>query len=163
MSSQWCGGRKKATAEGAERDAERRRVLAILLRGLCVFSLRALRFLLPLPSLLRPSYAGLEVFASFENQDEIAAIKASAGVEIAQSTRFPAWAGNSLEATFPASGGSLEFSKVPSDWRRQGSLLLFVWSIQPAELKLTLRDSVRSRFVQHIRTTHRCQPSSIAA
>jgi len=93
-------------------------------------------------------YADLEVFASFENQAEIAAIKTSPGVRIASSKRFPAWAGNSLEAVFPPGGGSLEFSKVPADWRRQESLLLFVWSEQPAELKLTLRDAARSRFVQ---------------
>src|SRR6266540_4348815 len=93
-------------------------------------------------------YADLEVFASFEKQSEIAAIKPSPGVRIASSQRFPAWAGNSLEAVFPPGGGSLEFSKVPADWRRQESLLLFVWSEQPAELKLTLRDAARSRFVQ---------------
>src|SRR5262245_1036745 len=41
-------------------------------------------------------YADLEVFASFEKQSEIAAIKPSPGVRIASSQRFPAWAGNSL-------------------------------------------------------------------
>jgi len=92
-------------------------------------------------------YADLEVFASFEKQEEIAAIKTSPGVRIASSKRFPAWAGNSLEAIFPPNGGSLEFTKVPADWRRQESLLLFVWSDRAAELKLALRDAARSRFV----------------
>jgi Beta-galactosidase/Beta-galactosidase trimerisation domain len=108
---------------------------------------RALQTALLLAFIVPSVYARLEVFASFENQAEIAAIKGSPGVEITSSTRFAAWAANSLEVTFPASGGNLEFSKVPNDWRRQESLLLFVWSNQPAELKLTLRDSLRSRFV----------------
>ena len=109
---------------------------------------RVLQTALLLAFIVPSIYARLEVFASFEDQAEIAAIKGSPGVQITSSTRFAAWAGKSLEVTFPASGGSLEFSKVPNDWRRQESLLLFVWSAQPAELKLTLRDSVRSRFVQ---------------
>jgi hypothetical protein len=93
-------------------------------------------------------YADLEVFASFEKRDELAAINASAGVMVAASKRFPAWGGNSLEVTFPSRGGSLEFSKVPGDWRRQESLLLFAWSNQPSELKLTLRDADQRRFIQ---------------
>jgi len=93
-------------------------------------------------------YAGHDVFASFEKPEEIAAVKASAGVQLTASKRFPAWGGNSLEVTFPANGGSLEFSQVAADWRRQEALLLFVWSEQPAELKLTLRDATRRRFIQ---------------
>ncbi len=60
-------------------------------------------------------YADLEVFASFEKSDEIAAVKASPGVRIAASRRFPAWAGNSLEAIFPIASCALSpiFSASP--------------------------------------------------
>jgi hypothetical protein len=92
--------------------------------------------------------AGLEVFASFENPAEVAAIRGSNGVKVAVSNRFPAWDKNSLEANFPSNGGSIELTKIPADWRRQESLLIFVWSAQPAELKLTLRDSQRGSLDQ---------------
>lgn len=108
---------------------------------------RALLVVLLLAIAASSVYARLEVFASFEDQAEIAAIKASPGVELASSKRFAAWAENSLEVTIPANGGSLEFTKVPADWRRQESLLLFVWASQAAELKLTLSDSVPNHFV----------------
>ena len=97
---------------------------------------------------VRPAYADLQVFATFEDAAEVAAVKASQGTQIVASKRFPAWGGNSLDVSFPANGGSLEFTKVPADWRRQESLLLFVWSVQPAELKLSLRDAAGSHFVQ---------------
>lgn len=95
-----------------------------------------------------PVYADLQVFATFEDAAEVAAVKASQGTQIAASKRFPAWGGNSLEVTFPNNGGSLEFTKVPADWRRHESLLLFVWSVQPAEIKLSLRDAAGSHFIQ---------------
>ena len=95
-----------------------------------------------------PVYADLQVFASFEDPSEIAAVKGSAGVQLATSKRFPAWGGNSLDVSFPANGGSLEFTKIPTDWHRQESLLLFVWSVQPAELKLAIRDTTGSHFIQ---------------
>ncbi len=85
--------------------------------------------------------AELEVFASFENQAEVAAVRGSDGVKTNASTRFPAWDGNSLEVIFPASGGKIETAKIPNDWRRHESLLIYVWSLQPAELKLRLRDA----------------------
>ncbi len=109
-------------------------------------SLASAAFLLLLLA-VRPAYADLQVFASFERPEEVAAVKASPGVQIAASKRFPAWGGNSLEVNFPASGGSLEFTKIPTDWRRQEALLLFVWSAQPAEIKLSLRDAAGSHFI----------------
>ncbi|HEY3131332.1 MAG TPA: beta-galactosidase trimerization domain-containing protein [Acidobacteriota bacterium] len=91
-------------------------------------------------------YARLEVFASFENPAEVAAVNGSNGVRIAVSKRFPAWGGNSLEVAFPAGGGWAELSKVPADWRRQESLLVFIWSEQLATVELELRDSASGRF-----------------
>ncbi|MFN7929430.1 MAG: alpha-amylase family protein [Blastocatellia bacterium] len=97
---------------------------------------------------LRPAYAELQVFASFEDLAEIAAVKASPGVQFAASNRFPAWGGKSLEVNIPASGGSLEFTQPPADWSKQEALLLFVWSAQPAEIKLSLRDNTGTHFLQ---------------
>ena len=73
-----------------------------------------------------------DVFATFEKPEEVSAIKASDGVRIAASKRFPAWNANSLEAIFPPTGGTIEFTKIPQDWRRNESLLLFAWGLQPA-------------------------------
>ncbi len=91
-------------------------------------------------------YARLEVFASFENPAEVAAVSGSKGVRITVSKRFPAWGGNSLEVIFPAGGGLAEISKVPTDWLRQESLLVFIWSEQPAKVELELRDSTSGHF-----------------
>lgn len=88
-----------------------------------------------------------EVFATFENQAEIASIKASDEVRLAASKRFPAYNIASLEAAFPANGGTIELTKIPHDWRRKESLLLFAWAMQPAELKVWLRDADGGRFV----------------
>jgi hypothetical protein len=95
---------------------------------------------------MQHSYAQ-EVFATFENQAEITSLKASDGVRPAASKRFPAWNASSLETTFPTKGGSLELTKIPPDWRRKESLLLFAWAVQPAELKVWLRDADGGRFV----------------
>src|SRR5215831_895548 len=92
--------------------------------------------------------AGLEVFASFENPAEVAAVRGSEGVKIAASNRFPAWDGNSLEVVFPANGGKIELTKIPGDWRRQESLLIFVWGMQPGQMRLTLLDSQGGSFEQ---------------
>ncbi|MFN0088136.1 MAG: beta-galactosidase [Blastocatellia bacterium] len=94
----------------------------------------------------RPARAQ-EVFATFENQEEISSIKASEGVRLAGAKRFPAWNVASLEAAFPANGGTIELTKVPRDWRRKDSLLLFAWALQPAELKVWLRDANGGRHV----------------
>ncbi len=88
-----------------------------------------------------------EVFATFENQAEVSSLKASDGVWLAPSKRFPAWNVSSLEAAFPANGGTIELTKIPLDWRRKDSLLLFAWAMQPAELKVGLRDADGGRFV----------------
>ena len=103
--------------------------------------------------LVNASSAGaeLQVFGSFEDPAEVAAATASAGVRIAVSKRFPAWAGNTLELTFPGGGGSLKYAKVPEDWRWQESMLAFVWSMQPAELTLTLKDSSGTAFSRSYR------------
>jgi hypothetical protein len=92
--------------------------------------------------------AGLEVFASFEDPAELATLRVSEEVKVAASKRFPAWDANSLETIFPAKGGSVELTKVPADWRRQESLLVFVWAMQPAQFKLGLRDSAGGSFQQ---------------
>src|SRR5678815_2603398 len=63
---------------------------------------RALLALVLLAIAASTVHARLEVFASFEDQTEIAAIKTSPGVTIASSKRFAAWAENSLEVTIPA-------------------------------------------------------------
>jgi hypothetical protein len=94
--------------------------------------------------------AGLEVFASFENPAEVAAVRGSDGVKINASTRFPAWDANSLETVFPTHGGKIELTRIPADWRRQQSLLIYIWSLQPAELKLGLRDSQGGSFNQTV-------------
>ncbi len=88
-----------------------------------------------------------EVFATFENQAEITSLKTSDGVRLAASNRFPAWNVSSLETTFPTNGGTLELTKIPPDWRRKDSLLLFAWAVQPAELKVWLRDVDGGQFV----------------
>jgi hypothetical protein len=88
-----------------------------------------------------------EVFATFEKQEEITSLKTSDGVRLAASKRFPAWNVDSLETTFPTNGGTLELTKIPPDWRRKESLLLFAWAMQPAELKISLRDADGARFV----------------
>ena len=97
----------------------------------------ALMILLAAPAL----YAEQQVFASFENTEEVAAVHGSADVRVQQSERFPAWEKNSLEIIFPERGGSVETSRVPADWRRQESLLVFVWSMQPSEAGLAVRDA----------------------
>ncbi len=86
-------------------------------------------------------HAEQQVFASFENADEIGAVRASVNVRVRQSERFPAWERNSLEVVFPERGGSIETSRVPADWRRQEALLAFVWSMQPGEARVTVRDA----------------------
>jgi len=92
--------------------------------------------------LFRPAPAAdLEVFASFEAAAELAALRVSSGVHIQQSRKFPAWEENSLEVVFLPGGGSLETTKLPADWRRQESLLVFVWSLQPGEIRVTVRDA----------------------
>jgi hypothetical protein len=104
-------------------------------------------FVFVLLLLIRVSvFAQFDVFASFEEQTEVSSIKSSDGVRIAVSKRFPAWSGNSLEAIFPQRGGAIELTKIPQDWRRKDSLLLFAWSEQPAELKLALRDADGKRY-----------------
>jgi hypothetical protein len=90
--------------------------------------------------------ADLQVFGSFEEASEVQAVHATNGVRITSSKRFPAWKGDSLEVIFPAQGGAIEYSKIPTDWRRQEALLLFVWSEQPAQLEITLRDLSRASF-----------------
>ncbi len=92
--------------------------------------------------------AGLDVFASFEDPAEVSAVRGSNGVKLSASKRFPAWDGNSLEAIFPAGGGRIELTKIPADWRRQESLLIFVWGVQPAELRVTLLDAQSNSFNQ---------------
>jgi len=95
--------------------------------------------------------AELQVFGSFEDSAEIAAVEASTGVKINVSKRFPAWAGNSLEVKLPSGGGSLTYTKVPEDWRWQESFLAFVWSMQPGELILRLKDSSGKEFARSYR------------
>ncbi len=95
--------------------------------------------------------AELEVFASFEDSTEVEAIKASAGVQVKASTRFPAWEGNSLEVTVPAEGGAIRTSRIPGDWRRQQSLLAFVWSLQPSEVTILLSDSAGEEYSKPFR------------
>ncbi len=85
-----------------------------------------------------------QVFASFESSDEVAAVRASARVRVSQSERFPAWERNSLEIVFPEDGGAVETARVPADWRRQESLLAFVWSMQPGEARVALTDAAGS-------------------
>ena len=86
----------------------------------------------------------MNVFASFEDEAQVSAVKASAGVGLASSTRFPVWRDHSLEVEFPADGGEIEFTQIPTDWRWHGALLLFVWSMQPGELEFVLADSART-------------------
>ena len=106
-----------------------------------------LALMMPLWALAGKSVCAQEVFATFENQKEITSIKASEGVRIAASKRFPAWNTASLEAAFPLNGGTIELTDIPQDWRRKDSLLMFAWSIQPAELRVLLRDADGGRFV----------------
>ncbi len=107
-----------------------------------------LYFLLAIGLLTVPARAELEVFGSFEDAAEISAVRASAGVRVTGSSRFPAWEGRSLEVVFPEGGGSLETSRIPPDWRSQESFLMFVWSEQPAELILGLRDAHGADFTR---------------
>ena len=91
----------------------------------------------------------LSVFLSFEDEQEVAGLKASEGVHLARSTRYSAWRENSLEAAFPAAGGQIEITAIPSDWRWRGAMLLFAWSIQPSELDVILEDSLGNRYRQN--------------
>ena len=110
------------------------------------FLLRSIFILISLAFVPRAACAQ-EVFATFENPEEVASIKASEGVRIAASKRFPAWNVASLEAVFPQTGGAIDLTKIPQDWRRKESLLLFAWAVQPAEVKLRLGDADGGRFV----------------
>ncbi len=95
---------------------------------------------------LQNGYARLEVFATFEEASDVASVSASQGIRYAASERFPAWGKNSLEVVFPEAGGSIRLSDLPEDWRRQGSLLVFVWSQQPSKLTIRLHDSAEHSF-----------------
>ena len=108
-------------------------------------------FLLSIGLLTVRARAELQVFGSFENPAEVSAVRASSGVRVAASSRFPAWEGRSLEVVFPDGGGSLETTSVPPDWRWQESFLLFVWSQQPAELELGFRDADGAGFTRTFR------------
>ncbi|RPJ83350.1 MAG: hypothetical protein EHM18_14380, partial [Acidobacteria bacterium] len=107
--------------------------------------------LLTLGLLCDRAWAELQVFASFEEQLEIKSIRSSSGVRIGPSTRFPAWEGSSLEVISPEGGGSIEISQIPPDWRWQESLLVFVWSQQPSDVALILRDSGGANYRQSFR------------
>ncbi|MBW7995657.1 MAG: hypothetical protein FVQ81_03590 [Candidatus Glassbacteria bacterium] len=82
----------------------------------------------------------LNVFNSFEDEAEIAALKLSQGVVVTQSTRYATWRDNSLEVVFPRDGGTIEISEIPGDWRRRSALLTFAWCGQPYELIFTIED-----------------------
>jgi hypothetical protein len=99
-------------------------------------------------SLARP-----RIFASFEDESQVSAINATPGVLLFSSNRFPIWGDKSLEVVFPVAGGSIELTEVPVDWLSRNDpspsrgvpwkdevLLIFVWSMQPAELALILSD-----------------------
>jgi len=88
----------------------------------------------------------INVFASFEDEAQVEALEASQGVVLSQSTRYPTWGDKSLEVVYPPEGGVLKLVDIPSDWRRRGALLVFVWSMQPAELTLILRDETGGTF-----------------
>ena len=93
-----------------------------------------------------PARAELQVFASFENLKEVQSIKSSLDVRLSQSTRFPAWEGNSLEVRIPATGGWIQFPQIPANWLAQEAFLAFVWSQQPATLTLRLKDQANGTF-----------------
>ncbi len=88
----------------------------------------------------------LNVFLSFEDKNEIATLRVSPGVQISQSTHFPTWKENSLEAVFPAGGGQIALARFPEDWRLSGALLVFAWCEQPSELTIALEDSTGASF-----------------
>jgi len=92
------------------------------------------------------SQGRMTVFGSFEDEAQVSSVKASEGVSVSSSTRFPAWRDHSLEVVFPATGGEIEFTQIPVDWRWRGALLLFVWSMQPGELDCVLADSAGNTF-----------------
>ncbi len=88
----------------------------------------------------------LTVFNSFEDVAEIDSLKVSGGVTAVQSTRYATWKDNSLHVGFSASGGSIELSGVPGDWRGQNALLVFAWSEQPYELTIEIGDSDGNKY-----------------
>jgi len=88
----------------------------------------------------------LNVFYSFEDQEEISKLEVTEGIQIAQSIRYPTWKDHSLEAVFPTAGGSIEFSAIPKDWRQRSALLVFAWSEQPFELELSIEDDAGNRY-----------------
>ena len=73
-----------------------------------------LLLLLTVCTLLLAGAAGtqlrLNVFLSFEDEEEISSLQTTGGVQLAQSTRFPTWRTNSLEAVFPPAGGVIEMT-----------------------------------------------------
>lgn len=112
-------------------------------------AVKASLIVLVLLSMAGTAMAELQVFGSFEDQAEVQSIRSSTGTKVTVSTRFPAWEANSLEVVFPAGGGFIETRKVPADWRRQESLLVFAWSLQPSELSLVIRDDAGHEFSKH--------------
>lgn len=88
----------------------------------------------------RPVSADLQVFASFEDAAEVEAVRPGPGVRVAPSTRFPAWASHSLEVKVSEPGGEVRMTRLPGNWGRQESLLVFVWSTVDSSLGLVLQD-----------------------
>ena len=89
---------------------------------------------------------GMDVFATFEDFAQVDSVKTTPGVEVRQSSRFPLWGENSLQTDYPVSGGRIEVTDIPRDWRGQEALLAFAWSEQPAELELSLCDAAGNSY-----------------
>lgn len=88
----------------------------------------------------------INVFATFEDPDQVEAVAASENVLVSQSLRFPLWDDNSIEVICPVDGGKITLSSIPTDWRRRGAFLVFIWSEQTAEIEVVLSDTEGGTF-----------------
>lgn len=88
----------------------------------------------------------LNVFRSFEDSEEVSTLTLTRGVHAEQSKRYSTWQTHSLEVVYPAAGGSIELTAIPSDWRQYSSLLLFAWSQQPYQLTVEIGDQANNHY-----------------
>lgn len=97
----------------------------------------------------QPVMAALDVFGSFEEEEDLHEINGTEAVRFSTSDYFPAWGRRSLEVEFPSTGGSLTLEAVPADWRRQGSLLLYIWKDEEGGVEIIVADQGGGRSAKH--------------
>ena len=90
------------------------------------------------------------VLCSFESANDIKSVRSSSGVVIRQTQDYAALNAHALQCSFPDNGGSVTIQQfnVPSWSKALGSensvadaLLLFVWSVRPGSVTISVKDS----------------------